>query len=150
MPMTATILRAAADRLALRRKVRMPCQVVCEDTFTLLGDECVDLSLTGMAVKALRPAREGTPVLVSFRAPGSSLYIDVEARIARMAWGRRREDRASLLGLAFTTLSALDRAILASRLRGLPPPVPARRLRVDYAATVRAIQAGLSLDVRAA
>ncbi len=134
-----TILRHAADRLALRRHVRMPCQVVCELGFKLLAHECIDLSLQGMGVRALYPASEGSPVLVSFRLPNSSLYIDVEAKIARMVWGRRREDAGAMLGLSFVDLPRVDRAILASRLRGLPPPAPKRRVRVDYAATVRAI-----------
>lgn len=135
------ILHHAADRHALRRQLRMPCQVVCEQGFTLLAQECVDLSLEGMGVRALLPASEGSPVLVSFRLPQSSLYIDVEAQIARMAWGRRREDGGAVLGLRFVALPRVDRAILASRLRGLPPPVPRRRVRVDYAASVRAIGA---------
>ena len=134
-----TILRHAADRHALRRQLRMPCQVVCEHGFTLLAQECVDLSLEGMGVRALFPASEGSPVLVSFRLPSSSLYIDVEAQIARMAWGRRQEDAGAVLGLRFVDLGRVDRAILAERLRGLPPPVPRRRVRVDYAARVRAI-----------
>jgi hypothetical protein len=136
-----TILHHAADRNALRRQLRMPCQVVCEHGFTLLASECVDLSLEGMGVRALFPAHEGSPVLVSFRLPNSSLYIDVEAHIARMAWGRRREDAGAVLGLRFTALDRTDRAILASRLRGMPPPVPRRRVRVDYAASVLAIAA---------
>jgi hypothetical protein len=134
-----TILHQAADRHALRRQLRMPCQVVCEQGFTLLAQECVDLSLEGMGVRALLPASEGSPVLVSFRLPNSSLYIDIEGHIARMVWGRRREDAGALLGLRFTALHRTDRAILASRLRGLPPPVPRRRVRVDYASSVRAI-----------
>jgi hypothetical protein len=135
------VLHHAADRHALRRQLRMPCQVVCEQGFTLLASECVDLSLEGMGVRALFPASEGSPVLVSFRLPQSSLYIDVEAQIARMGWGRRREDAGAVLGLRFVSLPRVDRAILASRLRGLPPPVPRRRVRVDYAASVRAIGA---------
>jgi hypothetical protein len=134
-----SILRTASERHALRRQVRMPCQVVCEHDFTLLASECLDLSLDGMAVRARLPGLEGSPVIVSFRVPGSSLYIDASARIMRMNWGRRSEDRGAMLGLQFLSLNAIDRAILASRLRGLPPPVPARRVRVDYAASVRDI-----------
>ncbi len=141
-----TTLRFASDRTALRRTLRVPCQVVCEHNFTLLARETVDLSLEGMAVRALLPATERTPVLVSFRVPGSSLYIDVDAVITRMAWGRRDEDEGAVLGLRYLNLSAVDRAILASRLRGLPPPVPARRVRLDYAESVLAIAQGLATE----
>jgi hypothetical protein len=133
-------VRPASDRNSLRRHVRMPCQVIEESGFTLIARECVDLSLDGMGVRALTPALAGQPLIVSFRAPGSSLYIDVEAVVARVGWVRR----LPLLGLTFTNLSTVDRGILAARLRGLPPPSPARPLRMDYAQTVREIALGAS------
>jgi hypothetical protein len=132
-------LLSARDRLALRRRVRIPCQVVEENGFSLLARECMDLSVRGMRVQALMPAAVGTVVLVSFRVPGSSLYIDVEAEVVRVQWGRRRGDATSALGLRFLGLSNIDRAILGSRLAGLPPPAPERELRPDYAASVMAL-----------
>ena len=87
------ILLSARDRVALRRQVRIPCQVVEENGFSLLARECVDLSVKGMRVQALLPAPVGTIVLVSFRVPGSSLYIDVEAEVVRVLWGRRKNDQ---------------------------------------------------------
>ena len=144
------VVQSAADRKALRRQLRIPCQVVCEHDFLLLGSECLDLSLEGMAVRARLPALPHSPVLVSFRLPGSSLFIDVEALVTRMAWGRRDEDSGPTLGLRFLTLGAVDRAILAARLRGLPPPVPRRRVRADYAGSVRAIARGMATHTRAA
>ena len=133
------IVQAAHDRAALRRGVRLPCQVVDEDEFTLLGDLCLDLSLTGMAVRTRRLVALGTPLLVSFRIPGSAFVCDVEAHVARIVWGRRRCDRSLALGLTFDTLDPVSRAVLGTRLRGMPPPTPQRRLRMDYAASVRAI-----------
>jgi len=132
-------LLTARDRLALRRRVRIPCQVVEEESFSLLARECMDLSVRGMRVEALMPAPVGSIVLVSFRVPGSSLYIDVNAEVVRVQWGRRRSDQASALGLRFVGMSNIDRAILNSRLLGLPPPTPERELRFDYANSVRAL-----------
>jgi hypothetical protein len=83
-------------------------------------------------------------VIASFRVPDSSLYIDVDAQVVRVLEGRRRGDRARALGLRFLNLSRVDRAILASRLAGLPPPPPERSVRLDYAATVFAIARGLA------
>ncbi len=137
------ILQTAKDRLALRRRVRMPCQVIDEEGFTLLARECFDLSVRGMGVKAMVPAPIGTPLIVSFRVPGSSFHLDLEARVARIVWGRRREDRHPSLGIELLSLDALSRAVLTARLRGLPPPVPLRPVRVDYAASVAAIAADL-------
>jgi len=133
------ILLSARDRVALRRQVRLPCQIVEEENFSLLADECMDLSVRGMRVKALLPAPVGTRVIASFRVPGSSLYLDVDAEVVRILWGRRRGDRHSALGLRFLDLSRVDRAILNSRLAGMPPPAPERNLRFDYARTVGSI-----------
>ncbi|MFT3923467.1 MAG: PilZ domain-containing protein [Myxococcales bacterium] len=130
------ILLSARDRSVLRRLVRMPCQVVEEECFSLLASETLDVSVTGMRVRAIVPAAVGTKVLVSFRVPGSSLYIDVDAEVVRVLWGRRKGDQCSALGLRFLNLSRIDRAILGSRLQGLPPPRPERELRFDYASTV--------------
>jgi hypothetical protein len=138
------ILLCARDRETLRRRVRLPCQIVEEQGFSLLAQECEDLSTQGMRVRALLPARVGTRVLASFRVPGSSLYIDTEAEVVRVLWGRRSGDQGSSLGLRFLDLSRVDRAILASRLAGLPPPAPERSLRFDYASTVWAVARGLS------
>ncbi len=132
-------LLTARDRLALRRRVRMPCQVVEEDGFSLLARQCMDLSVRGMRVEALMPAPVGSIVLASFRVPGSSLYIDVNAEVVRVQWGRRRGDQVSALGLRFVGMSNIDRAILGSRLLGLPPPTPERELRLDYASSVMAL-----------
>jgi hypothetical protein len=138
------ILLSARDRSALRRQVRLPCQIVEEDRFELLANECIDLSVRGMRVRAILPAPVGTRVLASFRVPGSSLYLDLDAEVTRVIWGRRFNDRCAALGLRFVNLSPVDRAILGSRLAGMPPPVPARTLRFDYAATIAQVARGFA------
>ncbi len=145
-----SVLRTASDRLALRRGVRIPCQIVEEDGFTLLARECFDLSVKGMGVRAIAPAPIGTPLIVSFRIPGSSFQCDFEGRVARIVWGRRREDRYPCLGIALLAMDPLSRAVLSARLRGVPPPTPQRRVRIDYAASVAAIARGLRDTRRAA
>ena len=145
-----SILQTAKDRLALRRRVRIPCQVIDEQGFTLLARECFDLSIHGMGVKAVAPAPIGTPLIVSFRVPGSSFICDLEARVARIVWGRRREDKYPSLGIELLAMDPLMRAVLTARLRGLPPPVPARPVRIDYAASVDSIARGLRDSRRAA
>lgn len=137
------VLLAARDRRALRRRVRISCQAVEEASFTLLARECFDLSVHGMALKALSPRPVGTPLIVSFRIPGSSYHCDLEARVARVAWGRRREDRHPALGIELLGIDPLSKAVLSARLRGLPPPVPMRKVRIDYAKSIERIASTL-------
>lgn len=132
-------LSIAKDRKTLRRRVRIPCQVVREHDFALVSDVCFDLSPQGMRVRSLSPVELNTPLLVSFRVPDAGVHMDVSARVSRVAKGRRRGERFATLGLSFVDLSPLEGAILAARLKGVPPPAPARHLRIDYARSVRAI-----------
>jgi hypothetical protein len=135
------VLWSANDRKVLRRRVRVPCQIVSEHDFTLVSDTCLDLSARGMRVRALRPVALGTHVLVSFRIPDAGVHMDVSAVVSRVARGRRRGERFPTLGLSFVDLGHVEGVILSARLKGVPPPTPARHLRVDYARSVHAIHA---------
>jgi hypothetical protein len=135
------ILWAANDRTVLRRRVRVPCQIVSEHDFVLVSDTCLDLSARGMRVRALRPVALGTQLLVSFRIPDAGVHMDVSAVVSRVARGRRRGERFPTLGLTFVDLGHVEAVILTARLKGVPPPTPARHLRVDYARSVHAILA---------
>jgi hypothetical protein len=149
------ILALASERLGLRRRVRLPCQVVSERDFSLISDLCLDISPRGMCVRTLpTPPRNdeeyvppiiarGTEVLVSFRVPDAGVHMDLSAVVSRVAAGRRRGESGQSLGLSFVGISALEGMILSARLKGFPPPVPLRHLRIDYAAAVRAVHASL-------
>jgi len=137
------ILAAARERLGLRRRVRLPCQVVSERDFALVSDTCLDISPRGMGVRALAPAKLGSEVLVSFRVPDAGVHMDLSAVVSRFSPGRRRGDSSPSYGLSFVGISALEGMILSARLKGLPPPVPLRHLRIDYAGAVRAVHASL-------
>jgi hypothetical protein len=133
------VLRAA-DRKSLRRAVRTECEVVAEDGFRLLGRYTLDLSEDGLLLDAGAPCVIGEPVIVSLRMPRGTSWIDAEGHVARAIDGQRREDCGSALGIAFDTMSAVDRAILRASLHGLPPPVPRRHRRMDYASTIGALR----------
>jgi hypothetical protein len=135
------VLWTANDRKVLRRRVRVPCQIVSEHDFALVSDTCLDLSARGMRVRALRPVALGTQLLVSFRVPDAGVHMDVSAVVSRVARGRRRGERFPTLGLTFVDLGHVEAVILTARLKGVPPPTPARHLRVDYARSVHAILA---------
>lgn len=134
-----TWIARASDRKTVRRAVRSRCQAVTENEFELLGEEILDLSPHGMLVKSEREPSIGEEVIVSFRAPGTGLWMDAEATVARLVRGRRSGDRSRGVGLVFRRLDTVSHRILAESLRGSPPPVPARGLRKDYARSIRHI-----------
>jgi hypothetical protein len=124
------------ERRIVRRAMRVECQVVRERDFRLLGSHAVDLSPMGMQVMAQEKVLTGEPVLVAFRLPLTSWWFDAEATVARVVHGRRPGDAGRCFGLSFETLGEDVSAFLRRALRGVPPPLPMREPRVDYAATV--------------
>jgi len=126
----------ASQRAAVRRAVPVECQVVRERDFKLVGRWGLDISSDGMLVVSDARVLTGEDVIVSFRVPRTHHWIDCEATVARVVHGRRPTDRARGLGLEFQTLDADTRWAIRSTLRSIPPPLPAREPRVDYAATI--------------
>ncbi len=135
----ASWVKKACDRRSVRRAVAVDCQVVAEDGFRLIGEQTLDLSEMGMLVRSDAEVFAGESVIVSLRAPRSRQWLDAEARVVRLVAGRRDRDRGRAVGLRFERMDAMDYAVLSGSLRGLPPPLPGRQLRTDYAAAIRAI-----------
>jgi hypothetical protein len=133
--MFGTLVHAQQRRI-VRRAMRVECQVVRERDFRLLGSHAVDLSPMGMQVMAQERVLTGEPVLVAFRLPLTSFWFDAEATVARVVHGRRPGDTGRCFGLSFEALGEDVAAFLRRALRGVPPPLPMREPRVDYAATV--------------
>lgn len=114
-------------RRPLRHAVRLTCQVVRERDFKLVSRLILDLSEAGALVATPEVVLTGEPVIVSFRAPFSSDFLDVEATVARVVHGRREGDLGRGLGLEFDALDPAWRELLRSQLKGFPPPLPGRR-----------------------
>jgi hypothetical protein len=133
--MLATLVHAQ-QRRALRRGVRVDCQVVRERSFTLVGSRGLDLSPLGMLVMAEEPVITGEPLLVAFRLPRSTWWFDAEATVARVVHGRRPGDAGRCFGIEFDMLDRTLQYFLHTALQGVPPPVPKRDARIDYAASV--------------
>jgi c-di-GMP-binding flagellar brake protein YcgR len=130
------------DRQSMRHHVRIDCQVIRESDFRLVGHRTLDLSADGMLVRCAKPdVTIGESVIVAFQATPLGLWIDAEAEVTRLIRGRRPEDEGRAFGLRFTDLSRVSRLILRGNLRRVPPPLPQRPRRVDYAATIREIAA---------
>jgi hypothetical protein len=134
----ARTLIAAHQRRAMRRAVRVDCQIVRERDFKLLGSRAVDLSAHGMLVVGQQPVLTGEPVLVAFRLPRSQVWFDAEATVARVVHGRRPGDLGRCFGVAFESIERDVETFLTYALRYVPPPLPLREPRIDYAATARA------------
>ena len=130
-------LVTAKDRRTVRRHARMGCEVVRERDFRRVAHRVLDMSAEGMQVAADSAVLTGEGVIVSFRIPNTEVFVDAEAIVTRVVHGRRPSDRGGALGLRFRPLSRDLRGELALALRRLPPTLPARAVRVDYAATVR-------------
>src|SRR5215510_6431362 len=95
-----------------RHTVKIACQVVRERDFSLLADRMVDLSATGALVGPADPALTGERLLVSFRIPRSTVWIDAEATVTRVVHGRRPGEFSRALALEFEDLEALPRFVL--------------------------------------
>jgi hypothetical protein len=126
----------ARQRRVIRRAIHLDCEVVREHDFRLIGTRGVDVSSTGMLVATGEKVLTGEPVILTFRLPRTPRWFDAQGTIARVVHGRRPGDRGRLFGLDFDSLDPEAEWLLARALRDVPPPVPKRERRVDYAATV--------------
>jgi hypothetical protein len=124
------------QRRAVRRAVRVPCLVVRQRDHRLVGSHTMDLSSLGMLVNAHGPVLTGEPVQVSFRLPRSRRWVAADATITRVIHGRRPGDSGRCLGIEFDSLDPSTLRRLRSSLHNVPPPLPNREPRIDYAASV--------------
>ncbi len=108
-------------RHAFRHAVTLPCQIVRERDFRLVADVALDLSTAGMLVPTTIPVLTGEALLVSFRPPRSTRWVDAQAVVARVVHGRREGERGRCLGLAFHGLDGDAQRHLFGQLCALPP-----------------------------
>lgn len=132
--MTGTAINSAAgSRRALRRAVQLDCGVRSGWWSGALRFEASDLSAHGLWLDTDLALPPGEPVhlrLTPPRWPVWSPPLDAQARVVRVSLSRRRRDRSrSGMGLAFVGLSPVEAGLLSLALRGLPPPLPSRRMR---------------------
>ncbi|MCB9594974.1 MAG: PilZ domain-containing protein [Sandaracinaceae bacterium] len=125
-------------RRTLRRAFRTDCQAVQLHGFRLVGQQILDLSPRGALIHCTDPVAPGDELVLSFRAPHQGPYIDTTAEVRRVFSKHGRP----VAGMSFIDLEAEARDELLVRLAGLPPPVPTRAHRVDYAETVWRIAQG--------
>ena len=124
----------------IRHLVKLPCQLVRERDFRLVGDRIVNLSSSGLLVTPADPVLTGERLLLSFQWPGSD-WVDAEVRVARVMHGRRPTEFGRALGLEFVSIEPQMRRLLARELERLPVVPPSWRpgRRNTRAATRRLI-----------
>jgi len=136
----------AQKRSVIRRGLELDCQVVREWDFRPVGRRAVDLSTDGMQILSEADVSLGDDLIVAFRATTFGIYFETEATIARIIAGRRDGDAGRSLGLKFRAFDPVARHILRGALRKVPPPLPRRDPRIDYAATIGRIARAPAMD----
>jgi hypothetical protein len=126
----------AQQRRSVRRALDVECRVVRERDSRVIARRSVDLSPQGMLVVTDVPILTGEPLWVIFRLPRSDAWMGAEATVARVVHGRRPGDPGRCVGVEFDALDQGSARYLRHVLRRVPPPLPMREPRVDYAATV--------------
>ncbi|HEY2735087.1 MAG TPA: PilZ domain-containing protein [Polyangiales bacterium] len=123
-------------RRSLRRAVTLEVDVMSELWEGALPLTATDLSLHGAWLESELPLSVGEDLRLAFEPPHwqGLPRFEVAATVARVSLLRRRRDSGRAgMGLRFAPLSEATVRCLAYALRGLPPPLPARRspLRFD-------------------
>jgi hypothetical protein len=126
----------AQQRRSIRRALDVECRVVRERDACLIARRSVDLSPLGMLVVADVPVLTGEPLWVFFRLPQTDAWMGADATVVRVVHGRRPGDAGRCLGVEFEALDDGSARYLRHALRRVPPPLPMREPRVDYAATI--------------
>lgn len=137
-----SVLVPRNQRQATRHSLRVPCQVVRESDFQLLGEATMDMSVDGMLIRSDIEAAPGDDVIIAFQATPFGLWFDAEGTVTRIVKGRRPSDDGRAIGVKFRNMSYLSRLILRGHLRQRPPPLPKRSTRIDWAESVRRIATG--------
>ncbi|MFO0676472.1 MAG: PilZ domain-containing protein [Polyangiaceae bacterium] len=138
----STFVASLQQRRAFRRSVDLPCQVIRERDFTLVGDRAFDISPRGMRVEGDSGLGLGDALLVAFRATDLGIWFHTDAKVVRIEPGRREGDTGPAYGIEFQSLDHVSRLLLRGAFKRRPPPLPRRNARMDYAETVRRIALG--------
>lgn len=124
------------QRAAIRRDVQIPCTLIRASDRRVVGRRGLDLSQDGMLVGAMDEVAPGERMIVLFTFTQFALPFHIEGHATRILRGQRVKDRMPAVAMRFDSLDPVGRLILRGHLRRIPPVLPARARRVDYAATI--------------
>ncbi len=125
----------------MRHAANLTCEVVREADFCRIGTRTLDVSTEGMRV-AIDECEEvcvGDDLFVAVQLTPMGLWFDAKATVTRVVHGRRPGDKGPEIGIRFQNLSSIAKLILKGAVRKVPPPLPKRANRVDYAESVRRV-----------
>ena len=124
LPVGVISERRRADRV----RVEIGCQAVTEEDFALLGETIVDLSGSGCLLRAEGICADvGERLIVSFKPPHSSIWIDAEATIVRLLNGK--DPRAPAFALSLEGLNGFEQEVLKGAIKRVRRPDPQTRRR---------------------
>ena len=120
-------------RTSPRRLARVQCEAVAAEGFTKVGGVLRDFSDEGMLLQAQVPLVRGEELYLSFRAPQSSQWVSLVARVTRTHYSRKH---ACLAGITITEMDSVERSILMGAVSLLPERPRKRNAARDYAAFI--------------
>jgi hypothetical protein len=127
------------DRRSIRHAAELECHVVAERGFRRIGGKTVDVSPTGLRIASDSAVNVGEQVVLSVKLPRGRTWVDAHGRVARVEHGTREGDSGRTIAIQFTSMDPVDHALLAGATASIPPPIPRRLIRKDYAASVLGI-----------
>ncbi len=130
------------ERVSVRKRISLDCKVLRSRDMRVIGERMLDLSPDGMLLSSTDPVLLREPVLITFRLPSLSRTFTAEGEVARILQGRRPKDHGRAIGVRFQNFDALSRMLVRTELRRVPPPLPSRAKRLDYAGLVKRIDLG--------
>lgn len=132
-------IHTQSDRRAIRHEIALECHVVAEHGFRDIGGPTLDVSIKGVRVRSDAQVDVGEPVILTIRLPHTRTYVDAQGRVARVERGVRDGDHGRAIAIEFTAMDPVDRAMLDGAIQALPPSLPRRHLRKDYAGSLRSL-----------
>lgn len=124
------------DRRSLRRAAKLDCYVVAEKGFRSLRGTTLDVSDEGVRVSTAADVQIGDSVVLALCLPRGRSWVDAHGKVVRIERGVRAGDEGPAVAIEFTAMDPIDQSMLRGSLVSIPPPIPRRDVRIDYAASV--------------
>ena len=109
----------------------MTSECLVESGETLVSDRALDVSSSGLRVRAVADLGIGAPVTVRLRIPGSGVWVEGEGEITRRIEGRRSGDPGRGYGIRLRRMSPLSRQLMRSAACWYPESARGRGARRD-------------------
>lgn len=124
------------DRKSMRRAAKLDCFVVARKGFRSLRGTTLDVSEEGVRVGTDLDVKPGESVALALCLPNGRSWVDARGTVVRVERGLRAGDPGPAIAIQITSMDPIDRGLLRGSLASIPPPIPRRETRVDYAASV--------------